>query len=70
VQTQGPLAVQATTNLATTGNAVVQDLGIASGKALACAGAAVSAAGSATVSINVTVTASASVSGSAGGPMS
>jgi hypothetical protein len=69
VQTQGPLAAQATANLATTGAAVVGDIGSASGKALACAEAAVSAAASASVSINVTVMASASVSGSCGGPM-
>jgi hypothetical protein len=68
VQTQGPLALQATANLATTGSSVVQDLGSASGKALACAEAAATAGVSATASITVTVQASASVSTSAGGP--
>jgi hypothetical protein len=68
VQTQGPLALQATANLAATGKSVAEDLGSVGGKAIACSGVALSAAASATVSINVSVQASASVSASAGGP--
>jgi hypothetical protein len=68
VETQGPLAVQATASLATSGQAVINDAGNESAQALACARVAFNAATSATASINVSVMASASVSASAGGP--
>lgn len=62
---QGQLAVDAAGSVATTGKAVVANVGNLGGKAIACAGVAAQAAVSASLSVNVSVMASASVSGSA-----
>ncbi len=68
VNAQGALALDASSNVVTTGKVVVKNLTSLGGKAFACAGVAADADVSASASVNVSVSASSKVSGSCGGP--
>jgi hypothetical protein len=70
IQTQGPVAVSAGSNVVTTGGAFVQTIADVGGKALVCAGTALEAAVKAQTSLMVTVQVSVSVSASCNGPTS
>jgi hypothetical protein len=70
IQTQGPLAVSAGAQVASTATAFASTLGSVTGKALACAGTAISKTADASASLNVSVSVSVMVSGSCGGPTS
>jgi hypothetical protein len=68
VQSQGSLALDAASNVVTTGEAVLHDTAGLNGKAVACAGTAAAADTTAAASLNVSVNASASVSTACNGP--
>ena len=70
VKTQSAIIIDASTQVANTGNVVVKNVTSLGGKAVACAKSAVEADLTASASLKVSVSASANVSGSCGGPTS